>query len=115
MAAQVHRRSFCVDEYHRMAEAGIFSHHEHVELITGEIIALVPIGSYHASQVDRFNRFFIKKTNDKAIVRVQNSIYEVYSEPTEHGYAASKKYYQWKTVVSAKFPDISIAVDDIFG
>ncbi len=186
MSVQVHRKTFSIDEYHRMADAGIFSHNEHVELITGDIFAMVPIGSYHASQVDRFNRIFMKKAGEKAIVRVQNPIYldehsepepdvalvkpcmdfyaahhpepkdvlllvevsdttlnydrdiklplyakagvqeawivnllesciEVYSDPTEHGYAAMRKFYRGQTVVSAMFPDVSIAVDDIFG
>jgi len=35
------RRLFTVEEYHRMAEAGIFGEDERVELIEGEIVGTV--------------------------------------------------------------------------
>lgn len=82
MSVQIQRKTFCVDEYYRMAEAGLFSQNERVELITGDIIKMVPIGSYHASQVNRFNQFFVRNVGDKAIVRVQNPVHiDEHSEP----------------------------------
>jgi len=38
MVVQVERRLFTVDEYYQMAEAGIFSEDDRVELIEGEIV-----------------------------------------------------------------------------
>ena len=38
MSVQLLRRSFTVDEYHRMAEARIFGEDDRVELIEGEIV-----------------------------------------------------------------------------
>ena len=52
-ALQPARRPLSVDDYHRMADAGIFGPEERVELIEGEIIAMPPIGPDHASLVAR--------------------------------------------------------------
>jgi Uma2 family endonuclease len=42
------RRKIDVDAYHRMAEVGILDADERVELIDGQILQMVPIGSEHA-------------------------------------------------------------------
>jgi Uma2 family endonuclease len=46
---QLARHRVTVDEYYRMAEAGIFSPDERVELIEGEVIDMAPQKSRHAS------------------------------------------------------------------
>lgn len=69
---QPHR--FTVAEYHRMGEAGIFAQGSRVELIEGEVVEMVPIGSDHASVVDRLTRFFVQGLGERAIVRVQNPV-----------------------------------------
>ncbi len=74
MSMQLLKRRFTVDEYHRMAEAGILSEDDRVELIDGEIVEMVPIGSRHAACVDRLNRIFSELLERRAIVRVQNPI-----------------------------------------
>lgn len=48
MAVELKRRLFDVDEYHRMAEAGILTEDDRVELIDGEIVEMSPIGAPHA-------------------------------------------------------------------
>ena len=50
MAVEVElpRRLFTVDEYHRMADAGILGEDERVELIEGEIIQMAHIGPRHS-------------------------------------------------------------------
>ncbi len=68
------RRRFTVDEYYRMAEAGILSPEERVELIDGEILQLSPIGDRHQACVDRLNQLFVRRAGDAAIVRVQGPI-----------------------------------------
>ena len=73
MAAQVARRMFTTDEFHRMAEAGILSEDDRVELIEGEIVRMSPIGSRHAACVDRLNAAF-RRLGKRAIVRVQSPI-----------------------------------------
>jgi hypothetical protein len=45
------KRLFTVEEYHKMAEAGILGEDDRVELLEGEIVQISPIGSRHASCV----------------------------------------------------------------
>ncbi|WP_346291192.1 Uma2 family endonuclease [Sphaerothrix gracilis] len=71
---QVLKRSFTVAQYHQMAEAGIFTPDERIELIEGEVITVAAIGFRHAACVDRAAQLFFRKFGDKAIVRVQNPV-----------------------------------------
>jgi len=68
------RHRITVDEYHRMAELGLFAPDARVELIEGEIIDMAPIGIDHNSVVDQLNRLFVRAVGDDAIVRVQGSV-----------------------------------------
>jgi len=82
MSLQVLRRRFTVEQYHRMAEAGIFADGDRVELIEGEIIEMTPIGSRHAAWVDRLNDLLTSAIERRAIVRVQSPIWlGSHSEP----------------------------------
>ena len=82
MSVQVLKRLFTVDEYYRMAEAGILSEDDRVELIEGEIVQMTPIGSRHASNVMRLIRLFSQQVGDHALVTAQNPIrLSEYSEP----------------------------------
>jgi len=74
MRTEVQRRRFDVDDYHRMAQAGILSEDDRVELIDGEVVAMTPIGPRHNAAVDRALRALVTAAGDKAIVRVQGSI-----------------------------------------
>ena len=76
------RRRFTVDEYHRMAEVGIFHPDERVELIEGEIVQMSPIGPRHAGCVINANRLFITRLGDRAMVSPQNPmVIQPRSEP----------------------------------
>jgi Uma2 family endonuclease len=68
------RRLFTVDEYERMGEAGILGEDDRVELIEGEILEMVPIGSGHAAGVNRLTQLFSRALGDRAIVSVQNPV-----------------------------------------
>ena len=83
MAVQVERVRFTVDDYHRMAEAGILSEDDRVELIDGEIVRMSPIGNRHAWCVRRLVQLLTRRTGDhEAIVDSQNPIrLGPYSEP----------------------------------
>lgn len=75
-----HRLS--VDDYHRMATAGILGEDARVELIEGAIIDMTPIGSRHAAAVKRLIRTFDRAVGDTAIVAAQDPvILDPHSEP----------------------------------
>jgi hypothetical protein len=73
MGVQVQRRLFTVEEYHRMAEAGILSEDDRVELIEGELVAMSPIGSRHAACVARLTALLFP-VEGRGILWVQNPI-----------------------------------------
>jgi hypothetical protein len=73
MATRVHHR-FDVAEYERMIAEGILTEEDDVELIRGEILAKMPIGSRHAACVKRLNRLLMGIVGDLAIVGVQDPI-----------------------------------------
>ncbi|WP_322801043.1 Uma2 family endonuclease [Thermoflexus sp.] len=76
-------RRFTVEEYHRLAEAGILREDERVELIEGAIREMPPISSAHAGAVNRLlDRLFSLQAKGQGIVSVQNPIrLGPYSEP----------------------------------
>jgi Uma2 family endonuclease len=69
------RHLITVDEYYRMAEAGILSEDDRVELIDGEIIDMAAIGIKHALCVDRLSKLLNRLLPEEILVRVQNPIY----------------------------------------
>jgi Uma2 family endonuclease len=68
------RHKLTVDHYHKMAETGILTALDRVELIEGELIDMAPIGSRHATRVDYLNRLLVKQVSDDHLVRVQNPV-----------------------------------------
>src|SRR6266852_2273262 len=75
METEVTKKLFTVDEYYRMAEAGILSEDSRVELIEGEIIQMSPIGRRHASCVSRANKLFITTLGDRILLSPQNPVH----------------------------------------
>ena len=63
-----------VHDYHRMGETGVLAPGARVELIEGEIFDRAPIGSRHASIVNRLNRTFVLAVGNRAIVQVQGPV-----------------------------------------
>ena len=82
MSHQFAKRWFSVDEFYRMAQAGILNEDDRVELIEGEVIEMSPIGSRHAACVKRLNTLLGRLVEQRMIVSVQDPIYiDEFSEP----------------------------------
>lgn len=74
MTTDLRRRPFTVNEYHRIAEAGVLGEDDRVELIEGEIVEMTPIGARHARCVTVLSHLLHRQVGDRFIVTVQNPI-----------------------------------------
>jgi len=74
MAVPMQKRFVTLDEYHRMAEDGVFPPEARLELIRGEIVEMSPIGDGHSSSARRFNRYFSARLSAYALVDVGDPI-----------------------------------------
>jgi Uma2 family endonuclease len=70
-----------VEKYERMIAAGILTENDRVELINGEIVPKMPIGSRHAACVTRLTEYLIRNFGNRATIGVQNPIVLADSEP----------------------------------
>lgn len=78
----IEARKFTIDEYHQMADAGLFAEDERVELIEGTIYAMTPIGRRHAAILGKLNTLLAAALADRAIVWMQNPLpLPPYGEP----------------------------------
>lgn len=73
-AHPVPRHRFSVSDFHRMAEVGILSPDDRVELIQGELITTAPMGGWHAFVVSELHRMFLRGLDEQAIVRSQTPL-----------------------------------------
>ena len=71
MKAQVIRHRFTVDEYAKMAEAGVLGPERRVELIDGEIVEMAAMGVDHAGCITRANDLFSSRLQGRILVRIQ--------------------------------------------
>ena len=70
------------DEYARMAAAGVITERDRVELIDGEIVPKMSLGSRHCACTDRATRLLVQALGDRAIVRLGGSVrLGLFSEP----------------------------------
>jgi len=82
MSALTQRRLFTVGDYYRMAETCILSANDRVELISGEIVEMSPIGSRHAACVKRLVHWLSAALGEQAVLSVQNPVrLDDFSEP----------------------------------
>src|SRR5919198_2406401 len=65
---------FTVDDFHRMAVAGVFTEDDRVELLEGEITVMTPIGDRHISAVDFLTDRLGEALRARALVRVQSPV-----------------------------------------
>ena len=70
----VRRRRFTVEEYYRMAEVGILTERDRVELIEGEIIEMSPIGFRHAFCTSTLITRLTRAIGDRAHIWPSNPV-----------------------------------------
>jgi Uma2 family endonuclease len=76
------RWKFTVDEYYRMAEAGILRSDDRVELLDGDVIVISPIGSHHGSVSKRLNALLQQFYGGRAIISPADPVHlDDHSEP----------------------------------
>lgn len=77
------RKRFTVEEFHRMAQAGLLGEDNRVELLEGEVWEMSPIGSRHAAAVRRLRRLFTPLEMEGAcLIAVQDPVrLSPFSEP----------------------------------
>ena len=68
------RRRFTVAEYYAMADAGILSENDRVELLDGDIIVMSPIGDWHAASVKFFTNTMLPPLQGRAMIAVQDPV-----------------------------------------
>lgn len=82
MSVSLLRRKFTIAQYYKMAESGILTEGDRVELIRGEIIEMSPIGTKHAACVRRLIALMSEKLDDRVLLDIQNPIVlDDFSEP----------------------------------
>ncbi len=74
MAIELPIRPITVDEYHRMAEAGIIEEDERVELLDGMLVEMPPIGRSHILAHTRIVRYLIERFGREVAVAGQAAI-----------------------------------------
>lgn len=68
------RHLLTVDDYHRMAEAGVLAPDARVELIEGELIAMAPQTSLHACTVNTLVKRLTLALADRAMLACQTPV-----------------------------------------
>ena len=74
MAVTLKRYRFTVDEYDRMAEVGLLTQCDRVELLDGDIVEMSPIGDEHASVVARISHVLSTRFGARSIIWPQNPV-----------------------------------------
>jgi Uma2 family endonuclease len=73
---------FTRKDYHAMIAAGILREDDPLELLNGQIIQNMPIGTAHAGMVNRLTQLLTERVGKRYIVAVQNPIaLNEFSEP----------------------------------
>ena len=74
MSVEIAKHWITVEEYDRMATAGVFAADARLELIEGEILEMSPVGKRHAACIGRLTEVLSKHMSGRAILWVQNPI-----------------------------------------
>lgn len=105
------RYRFTVDEYYRMAEAGIFMEDDPVELIEGEIIEMSPEGGPHAACISKQQALFDARLAGRAITRVQHPIHLGDDSEPEPDLALVRPREDWYAGGHPRVEDVFLAIE----
>lgn len=82
IAPPVVRKKFRSDEIHKMIKVGILPEESGWELIRGEIVRRMSIGSKHVGTVIKIGKLFERKIGEDVLVSTQNPVHlDEYNEP----------------------------------
>ncbi|NJM53552.1 MAG: hypothetical protein HC846_09295, partial [Blastocatellia bacterium] len=82
IAPPIERRKFTTDEYQKMTQLGILPEESGWEIINGEVIRRMSIGSNHAGTVKRISEIIRDAIGKTAIISVQDPIHlDKYNDP----------------------------------
>jgi Uma2 family endonuclease len=94
MATEPSLWRFTVTDYHRMAEAGILTEDDRVELIDGEILQMSPMGGQHVACVRRLTHLLVGRLSGKAYINVQSAVrLDEHAEPEPDLAAVREREY----------------------
>jgi Uma2 family endonuclease len=65
---------FTRKDYHAMADAGILTERDRVELINGRIVAMIPIGPWHCASSSKLNYLLNQLYHGRGIVTMGNPV-----------------------------------------
>lgn len=65
---------FAIDDLARMVDAGILHEDDRVELLSGQVVTMAPIGEAHAAAVDQVAAALFEVARGRATVRVQGPL-----------------------------------------
>jgi Uma2 family endonuclease len=65
---------FTRKDYHAMADAGILTERDRVELINGRIVAMMPIGPWHSASSSKLNYVLNRLYDGRGIVSMGNPV-----------------------------------------
>ncbi len=74
MIVEADKRLINVEEYYKMAEAGILGAADRVELIHGEILRMSPVGSRHAAIVKKLASALNSLFKDQFVLGIQDPV-----------------------------------------
>lgn len=74
MALPIQRYRFTVDDFYRMAESGILTEEDRVELIEGEILEMTPVGARHAGVMKKLNRLLQDRVGHRFVIGIQDPV-----------------------------------------
>jgi Putative restriction endonuclease len=79
-----------VDDFYRMADAGILGEDDRVELLDGKLTDIAPIGQDHVATINALARALILACGELAIVSPQNPVRLDRLNERQPGFAVSR-------------------------